>query len=234
MRAGPFLLLLMSALTLAQSSGEDFRPDATIVVREHSLGADMVEVTMSRADYPSDLLLRQMEDLGKRVGSAPRGLVVGQVQVDPGNPQLKFVKAKFAIDGLIDRPAGVLRLEPIIRAFAGSPEPYTNWSLLVLFDGERPGAGTIRRHESATVVGEGRVNASPPMIEYAIRLKSQDPAKIDFPEKAPERSAPAKPSEEATGTPVLFWGAVALAGLAAGALVYLALLRGGPGNPKRR
>lgn len=230
MRCSLLGLFLLAAVALAQTGQTPFRPDITIVAREHSLGPDIVEVTLSKGDYPEDLLRRQLEDFGKRLGSAPRGLAVGSVQLDPGNPSLKFLKARFAVDGFIDRPQGALRIEPLLRAFAGAPEPYTIGTILLLFDGERPGAGTVKRHQTDAVEAEGRVNDEPPMIEYAIVLKSQTPDKIAFPDKVLEQSAVPQPSQQESGTPVLFWGAVAAASLAAGALVYLALLRGGSGR----
>ncbi len=238
MRAVAFgLVMVVMALfgfLRAQETPPTFRPDVTIVVREHSMGADMVEVTMSRSDYPQDLLLKQMQDLGARLGSTPRGLTVGVAVIDKANPGLNFIKAKFAVDGLIDRGAGQLRVRPLLQALAGAPEPFTIGSILLLFDGERPGPRTVKSHRTAAVEAEGRVTADPPMIEYAIRLKNQNPETIDFPDLAPEPSAVKKPSEKSSGTPVLFWSAVAVAGLAAGALVYLALLRGGAGPKVRR
>lgn len=234
MRAAVLGVLGLVALGHAQTSEPAFKPDVTIVVREHSIGADMFEITMSRSDYPADLLRSQVSEMGRLLSSPPRGLAIGEVKLDPANPSLTFLKARFAVDGVIDRPGGVLRLEPVLKAFAGAPEPYTVHGLLILFDGERPNPSTVKSHRSDSVEGEGTFTASPPLIEYRVRLKSQDPSKIAFPEKVPEQRPVQNPSDEKTGTPVLFWSAVVVAGLAAGALVYLALLRGGAGSQVRR
>jgi hypothetical protein len=203
------------------------QPDVTVVIREHSTSADMVEVTMSRADYPPELLREQLERLGAELGSPPRGLNVAVVKMAPNNRNLQFVKATFAVNGILDRAGKRLDIQPILRGFAGAREPFTIDSLLIIFDGERPGPRTVKSHRSDAVEAEAAFVAAPTEIEYHVRLKTQDPAKIEFPPQAPEPTSDAKPSEERSGTPVLFYAALGAGALAVGALVYLALLRSG-------
>jgi hypothetical protein len=231
LRGGAILLLgLAWPGSLAQPAAEQmpsFKPDVTLVVREHPMSAELVEVTAFRPDYPSDLLQDQIETLGRELGSAPRGLIVRKATLDEGNPNLTFVKATFAVDGLIDREAQVLRLQPILRAFAGAPDPFTVDELLILFDGEKPGPRTVKSHITDSVEARATFVAAPAEIEYRVLLKSQDPSKILFPDQADERKAPAEPSGKQSGPSPVFYAALLAGALAVGALVYLALLRGG-------
>lgn len=201
------------------------RPDATVVIREHATGADMVEITMSRADYPTELLREQMEFLGSELNSMPRGLVVQKIGLDSTNKELQFVKARFAVDGILDRAGHRLNIQPLLRAFAGSPEPYTVKNMLIIFDGEKPSARTVKRHVSDAVDAEANFVSAPAEIEYHITLKSQDRSKIIFPDHAPEQKLGTKPSVKGSSPSILFYGAIGIAALAVGALVYLTLLR---------
>jgi hypothetical protein len=233
------LLALGIPATLAQQGGQETdsgqeeqhvrveRPDATVVIREHPTGADMVEVTMAESDYPLELLTEQMNNLGVELNSMPRGLEVARHVLSPDNKELQFVKAKFAVDGLIDREGQRLNLQPLLRALAGAPEPHTVNSLLVILDGEKPTSRTVKRHISKAVEAEATFVPAPAQIEYQIRLKTQDPSQITFPDFAPEQKAGEKTSAQQSGTPVLFYAAIVAAALAVGALVYLALLRSG-------
>lgn len=203
------------------------RMDVAVVVREHRLTADEVVVTVLNPEYPEELLEKQILALGVDLKSAPRGLSVGRVRMIEGNPKSDFVRAVFAVDGLIDRANGVLNPAPILRAFAGAPDPFTIENIQIVFDGERPNAKTIKRHVTDAIEATGTAVSSPPSVEYHVRLLSQDPAEIDFPLTAPEPSYPVKTSPQSSGSSLLFYGAIAVAALAVGALVYLALLRSG-------
>ena len=228
-RRTPLLLLFLVAgvVQAQQSEPQSSRPDVTVVIREHATSADMVEVTMSRADFPADLLRQQMEYLGSELNSMPRGLDIQKIGLDPTNKDLQFVKARFAVDGILDKAGHRLNLQPLLRAFAGAPEPYTIKHLLIIFDGEKPSARTVKKHVSDAVEAEANFVSAPAEIEYHVTLKSQDRSKITFPDQAPEQKPGAEPSANATGPSMLFIGAIAIAALAVGALVYLTLLRGG-------
>lgn len=210
------------------------RPDVMVRISEHPSGAENVEITTLAAGYPQDLLRQQCEAVGTYVGTPVRGLMVAVSLVDPQNESLNFVKARFATNGLIDREEGVLRVEPILKAFAGAPAPYTVTGLAVVFDGERPSEHTVRTMNlPGKVQGEGRFSVEPVGVEYRIRIVSQNPDDLRFPERAGSeatRPSPAKPRGDAPlGT--AFWVAFGVAGAAIVALVYLALLRI---SPRRR
>jgi hypothetical protein len=211
------------------------KPDLTVVVTEHQTSAEIVEVTVLNRKYPPDLLRSQIESLGTYVGVAPRGLQVYDFQIDPNNKGLSFLKARFAVNGLIDRAGSKLRVLPIVKAFAGAPKPNEVKGIAIVFAGEHPLATTIKKYEDETVVLEAVAKDSPPSVEYRIGLKVQDPDRIHIPEDRPEPTAPLESSESTGGFPGVTMWAIVVAGAAAGVLVYLALLRGrGPAASNRR
>lgn len=215
----------------ASSLFTSVRPEATIVVKRHKMGADQVEITMEDPEYPPDDLKARIATLGNELGSEVRGLTVGQYSLAPNNPRLTFLKAMFVVDG-ITRPNGEsLRIQPILRAFAGSVK-----GLTLQFENISYHKWTVRTLTTDALEAEARVHTAPiPGIEYRVLLKTDDPAKIEFPDRLPERKEGVTPSE----TPredreYLGWIALGVAGVAAGALVYLALVRRGrPGTPNR-
>ncbi len=235
MRAIALILLsLLAGVCLAQTSPIflKVRTDVTVAIRLHSTGADMVEVTMRDPNYPVDLLQKQIETLGTLLGSPPRGLFVGKQAVagDTGN-QFSFITATFATDGII-LPAGALRIEPILKAFAGAPAPYTIQGLTIEFEGITPTKDTVEHFSKPDVVlAEGRYTNAGVLkgIEYRIALKTQDPKLITF----PDRFEPPKPVVQAVPRPAphdsKLWLILSFIGLGiiGGALVYFALLRTG-------
>lgn len=204
-------------------------------VREHETGAEEVEVTVLAADYPEQLLLDQCEAIGINVGMEVRGLGATKESIDPGNPKLTFLRASFATNGLIDRKEGILRIQPIVRAFAGAPKPFTITGISVAFEDEVPASTMLRLFKAKDLVEvEGRVSEAPAGIEYRIRLISQVAGQIEVPEVQPvepeEARTEQKPKE--LGTP--FWVAFSAAGVAIVALVYLALLKIGRNSRMRQ
>ncbi|HEY3782497.1 MAG TPA: hypothetical protein VGL56_15550 [Fimbriimonadaceae bacterium] len=229
------LLTLLTGVCLGQATSPIFlkvRTDVTVAVRIHSTGADMVEVTMRDPNYPVDLLRQQMETLGKLVGTPPRGLSVGKQAVagDTGN-QFSFITATFATDGII-LPGGILRIEPILKAFAGAPPPYTIQGLTIEFEGITPTKNTVAHYAKPdVVVGEGRYTNSGVLkgIEYRIALKTQDPNLIIFPDRYEQEKPVVKVPPPVPHEGSKLWLILSFVGLGiiGGALVYFALLRTG-------
>jgi hypothetical protein len=223
-------LVLCQTSEPTQSLFSTVRADVTVVVRKHSTGADMVEITMRDPNYPVALLQRQVEKICAGLGSAPRGLQVAPVRIssDP-SPNFVFIKANFATDGIIDTAGGALHIAPILKGFAGAPPPYTIQGLALDFESLTPSTTTLQRFAMPDVLqAEGRYSQQPPLqgLEYRIKLLTQDPDKIVF----PNRFDPAKPQSiarpQGVGTaPWLIISVFAIVGLAVGALVYFALLR---------
>jgi hypothetical protein len=235
MRAVLFLLgILTSALASAQAGGNLFtstRPDVSITVTKHSSGADVLEVTMQKANYPEALLREQVGRLAEGLGTTPTGLKVGTYQVG-SDANLRFTQATFAVQGLVDRAGGILRVEPIAKAFAGTPEPNTVDVLMVQFEGERPTENTLRGYypENGPVRVQAVSGAVGGGVEYRIQLLTQDPTKISIPDdrrKPPAQAAPAAP-KPAPGPDWLLYAVILIAAIAVGALVYSLLLRGRP------
>ena len=208
--------------TVAPAQAVPGPPDAIVSVRRDNIGADIVSVGMRAANYPPDLLRKQLVDLGQRLGGqGARGVSVVQDSFRPGDPTATVVKGTCGVDGLIDRVNGRLFVAPIAQAFAGAPEPYTIHRLLVSFDGEVPGKRTLQRASNRDLAFVARVIGS--SVEYDVELKSQDPSKLIVDEGDGPRS-PAPVQTRKPGFDSLTIALVVLAVAAAGALVYCLLL----------
>ena len=199
-------------------------PDLIVSVRKARIGADLVTVSARRADFPPALLQKGIVALGERLGVPSRGVEVHRESFQPGNPNATILKGSCGVDGLIDPVRGSLAIAPLAQAFAGGAEPFTVRRMLVSFDGVTivPG-GTVAYHtagKGSDLAFAGRAVGS--SVEYDVRLLSQDPARLVVNEKVAVANAAApKPK---TGPDPLVIGAVAVAVLAAGALVYCLVL----------
>jgi hypothetical protein len=229
------ILMLLSLWLVAACQDEQkelarlfnsIKPDVTVVVSEHPTAAETVEVTMLSNKYPKELLQKQVQELGKILNFEPRGLFVGYVSIQGQDPKFSFLKARFAVTGLVDREANKLRVEPILKAFAGAPEPHTLHGFSIIFEGEQPSTKTVRSYKVNNVLeGVGRYTDFPTGIEYKIRLQSQDPSLIVFPDTYEKKPPPPVVPPPAPRSNTLFWVLFAVAGIALVVLVYFALLR---------
>lgn len=228
---------MLGVLAVGQTSlFETVKPDVIVLVRQHkNTGADLVQITLVKAGYPKELLKQQIESLGRELGVAPRGVGIVSRTIG-GTRKESFLSANFAVDGLIERDLNILRMQPILRAFAGAPEPNAIRGLNIVFDGETPSKRTLEAYEVPNVLrAEARFMPVPRGIEYRVELLSQDPAAITFPEKfdTPNEKPP-KNTSVPRDNRVLIVVLFVVAGLALGALVYFAMLRGGPRKPTNR
>src|SRR5579871_4178584 len=105
------------------------KPDILVQVRHHPLGADIFEISAVQPNYPGQLMADQVNRLCQILNDPPRGLQVFSAQIG----DIRSTRATFATDGVIDPAHGVLRIEPIIQAFAGAPAPNTVHGLTILF-----------------------------------------------------------------------------------------------------
>jgi hypothetical protein len=229
------LCFVVASLSPAQAPSEpaegtgsvlrSVRPDLAIVIEKHETGADMVQIRMLAEDYPRELLERQIHELARQLNSNARGLAIAAE--DLGGESLVFLTATFATNGLIDRDQGVLRIQPILRAFAGAPEPHTVQGLMIAFQNEEPTPQMLQSYRLPGVVeAQANATAHPKGIEYRVRLISQDPEKIVFPEKL-DAPPPATATIAPGPNPMLILGLFGVAAVALAGLVYLALLRAG-------
>lgn len=243
-RAAVFLLCLFAGTVLGQtpSTGSLFqttRFQATVVVRKHSTGADLVEVTVLEPAYSRELLRDQITLMGKELNSAPRGLQIYDYRLDPGDASSRMVKASFAVDGLIDRKAGVLHIQPIARAFALQSAHDSIDALMIQFEGETPTANTLRACSPPApgcenVVVEGRASDAKFGVEYRVKLLAHDPYKIFTPDTRGQTSAPKAVLPTKKGLDWTFVALIIVSALALGALVYSLLSRGRPRPPAAR
>ncbi len=198
-----------------------------VTVTEHSTGAEIVEITPKDAAYPKEALQQDAESLAAELGQRPRGLQIQAVDIDgSGKPEMRFVRASFAVDGLIERNPLRLRLAPVVQAFARGQVAEFPRVLSVMFQGEAPDDRTIRRYRSSSVRVEALFHDDPRAIEYRVQIQRPDPAGIAIPDRASD-PAPTQPRQTAP-RPTSMWLVVAFvlsAGLAAGALVYSLVLR---------
>lgn len=212
------------------------KPDVIVLVRQHqTTGADLVQITLVKPDFPKETLRAQIEAIGRELGVAPRGVAIVP-HVVGGPKKMTFLRAEFAVDGLIERDLSALRVEPILKAFAGVPEPNTIHGINIVFDGEAPSKKTLETYQIPDVLrAEGRFMPVPRGIEYRIELLSQDPNAITFPEKFEvANEKPPQTTSVPTDNRVVLIVLFVIAGLALGALVYFAMLRGGPRKPTTR
>ncbi len=199
-------------------------PQISVVISEHKTGADMVEITMSDPNYPEELLESQCVALGQLTGGGARGLFV-QAQVFGGNSKLRFVKAKFATDGLLEPKSGIVRLTPIVQAFAGAAAPFETRSFSILVSGIRPKPNTIAKFGSDGILVIGIPDRSGSGLEYRVLLLSQDPKMIVVPDQVEKRPVITKRNEPQRPSNVLVWVFLGVGAIAAGVLVYSLALR---------
>lgn len=214
----------------ASNSSAPIRPEVVVVVKKSQTGADLIQIKMLDPGYPVDLLAQQIEDFGRRLGSGVRGATPMKLAGPSDNPRLAFVTSgTFAVDGMIDRTAGRLRLSPLVQAFAGAPSPFEIDAMLILLENETPTPQTVRRFTSPAVEvrAEATGGSNMPGIEVRVNLLSQDPNAIQIPDRV-EPNAPPAPSPPASrGVGWVAWTLAALASIAVGALVYFRLVRSG-------
>jgi hypothetical protein len=205
------------------------KPEATVVVREHNSGVDLVEVTILDGRYPPELLTKQIKTLGELMKADPRGTRILRDDFGSGDPKMAVLKATFAIDGLVEGKGGTLHLSPIVKAMAGAPAPNTIDGLSVFFENQTLNPQSVRAYSSEAVQVEAMGHPGGVGVEYRVRLATQDPAKIDIPDTLEDQKAEAvKPKAKPKGFDWTLWSLLAVAALSVGALVYSLLLRSRP------
>ncbi len=199
-------------------------PDIFVTSEKQAGGADLVEVTAKSETYPPELLQRQCMAIGVAVGNTGRGFDMSRSAVAQGQG---LVRCTFAVNGLTDRVSGAIQLEAIVDAFLGAPEPFTVKSILVQLGGETPLFRTLKEFRSKSVVVVGQQMQGPAGLEYRIVPLTQDPQALTIPRLAPDdeaKKASTQVKPRSTADPLVLT-LLGTALVAAGALVYFALLR---------
>lgn len=231
------ILVLLAGSNRAQTANpinpEEVAPQVIINVRKHPIGPDMVEITMAKKDYPLELLRQQALAIAKELGSEARGLSVTFSGYDPS---IRFAKASFATDGIIDKSNGLVRLQALVRGMIGSPEPWLNRGFLISLEGEQPiDRQTLKNFTSKAVVLKATATKNPNSIEYRIVCLTNDPQELTIPDKfvENERLQSQNPSKR-TGQPEWILPLlVGIASISALALVYFAVSRSASNKQKR-
>lgn len=214
---------LSAGSALAQTSEplanalEERRPAMSILVRKHQMGADMVQVTMLKGDYPTELLRQQIELMPTYGTTPPRGL-----EIFGGAPAKTLRQAMFAVDGLLKPETGEINFEAIVKPFLGAPEPFVVDTMIVVVEGMPAVPNTtLVEHATDTVLLKG-VPLGNDSIEYRISVASQDPEKVKIPTKYQPVGKPETPTKGSSGNNrQLILIGIGVAGvIAAGALVY--------------
>ena len=224
------LALMLASVAFGQAKPEPIgqqpavHPDVVIYIRQHSSGANLMEVSMVNPGYPADILRSQIESLCASLDFPARGLIVYNEELVAGNPKLKFLKAAFATSGLTEAD-GTVNLTPLARAFAGAKAPYTVRGMTVILDEFQPNEKTIKEFHSKAVDLHGRVEENPPAVEYQIALLSQNPGEIDIQNGPPPVEHKVSPQVAPRSNSGLIWALITLAGLSAGSLVYFLVSR---------
>lgn len=210
---------MVSMVALAQTSFfQSVRPEATIVIKRHPMGSQMVEVSVLDAKYKIDDLRTHIEMLGTEIGTAPRG-----VAFTPEGSAI--LKSTFAIPGLISDTEPRFNLTAIAKAFAFGNKPLRQFT--ILFDGEVPNDKTPARWfapKDAWML-EAVALKSPIAIEYRVKVNTKDPAEITLPGSKVAKENKAK-AEKAKKPDYLLIGGIIIAAISVGLLVYSALIRG--------
>jgi len=215
------LTLLASWSVFAEGGASPGAPDAVITIRRHAMGADIVTVKLLNAEYPADLLYKQVSQV------SPGSKASWGVEAFPSGSQMGggFPTAQFVTDGLTDPTSGAVDLQALILPFVGTPAPYTLDTFLISIEDFRPVSGqTLMMHRTDTVYVEGAVRQSPAALDYTVAIASQNPAEIRIPTRfVPVDAATQK--ESAPAPPVLRYGFYALTLAAGASLVYFLLRR---------
>jgi hypothetical protein len=192
------------------------RPEASLVVRKHQMGADLVEVTVLEAGYPKEVLQAKVEGFGVLLKDQPRGLVVAE----SGG----FLKASFAINGVVGNAEPRLNLVAIAQAFGFGNRPLRTIS--IFFDGLIPTAEIPARWfpKDETWMLEGVATQSPKGIEFRMKINAKSPNQIVLPGKS-EAQQVNKQASQKNSPDFLLIGALIVGAIAVGLLVYSALIR---------
>lgn len=188
--------------------------EASIVVKKHTMGAELVEITVLGANYPQDALAEKLATLGQELKTSPWGI---QYSSEAG----QFIKVGFACKGLITADVPKFNIAALARSMAFGQRPIKCFS--VFFEGYKPDAATPGGWIQKTWKFDSLFTSNPFGIEYRIQVDTDNPADIFIggnPKK--ETTPPAEPKNQST---FFVFGGIIIGAIAIGLLVYSALLR---------
>lgn len=210
-------MCLSSGLMAQSSFYTSVRPQASIVIKQHTTGADMVEVTVLGSDYPVPILTAKLDSLGQLLGSGIRGLQTSKVEG-------AFLKATFATNGLVTAEAPRVNLKAVAQMFAFGERPIKEFT--VFYDGLKPDQSIPSKWFAPkdAWLFEGQVSGQPRGIEYRVKVNTANIDDIKMPNEADRNPKIAEVPEKKQGNIYVLIGIIAGA-VGVGLLVYSALLR---------
>lgn len=193
------------------------KQEASINVRKHEMGAELVEITFQGTNYPESAIIEKVNRLGEELGDAPRGTQASAVDG-------RFAKVTFAINGLISTKSPRFNLAALARAMAFGDHPIRSFS--VFFEGLDPDRNTPARWfaDNDAWMLEGMGMAVPRGIDYRIKVNTNNPKDIFMPGNQPLSSEKDK-KVSGNGSKIFIFGGIIVGAIAIGLLVYSALLR---------
>ncbi len=208
---------LLACLGFGQSKFfASVRPDATVVVKTHQMGTNLVEITYQGSSYPEPAIEQMLVRLGAALGNEPRNLVT--------TVEENVVKATFAVQGLVTESDSRLNLSALAIAMAFGDHPIKSFS--VFFEGITPDKSTPKKWfaPNDAWMMEGVSMASPKGLDYRVKVNTANPNEIYMPDSKSAPIVSGKP--DSTEHPNYFiLGGIFVGAIAVGLLVYSALLR---------
>jgi hypothetical protein len=216
-------LFCLATLGLAQNDFySSLRPQVLVVVKESSMGPDLVTITAVDAAYSAEDLKPKIAALGQLLGSVPRGVALSQFGETSA-------RGTFAVDGLINPGSPRIRLVELVKAMATGPKPFQTMNLF--FENLPQSENLPKRYDpkDGTWTMEGQISTAPAVgIEYRVKVETSDLKQIVLP--GPEAAREAIVQARKSGPDFVLLGLILLGSLAAGLLVYFALIRGRGGR----
>jgi hypothetical protein len=210
------------------------RADIIVSVRKSDVGAEYVRIQALNENYPPELMRSQIAKIGEYNQTDIRGLEVNQESMGGAGT---ILTASFATDLLMDQNAGTLELNAFAKAFAGAPEPYTVKMVGVMFENFKPSEKvTVAHWADKGVEISSAFDNNLNVVEYRIKLNTQDPDQISIPNTIAESTNRAETPSKKGLNPWVVVGIVLGAALIGVSVYFVTRPRGpraeGPGHER--
>ena len=213
---------IIAFICLLNASNSQMKMEANVVVKKHRVGADLVEITILKPHFSQETLKSLAHDIGKYTRSASRGVQIYQEQVPTGQNGLRFLKASFATDGIINGEKRFFQLNPIVKAFSVLKEPNQLSRIHVHFPQFAPHENTLKEFRSQAVTVLGKYYQKPAGIEYEIEILQNNPSLVNIPLSVSKSVKKNKSTQKNNFREIFF---ISMLSVCAGCLVYVFFLK---------